>query len=88
VNKLLGEKPDEQLIGEVQTLIKRVSDREISPHHFHLHTYGDHRELTFHIMLDSSLDIATGHDIATRIEVAIRDEMGIEATIHVEPAPA
>jgi cation diffusion facilitator family transporter len=85
VDKLLGEQPENQLIREINELIKRVSDIEICPHHFHLHTYGDHRELTFHILLDGSLDIATGHEIANRIEKAIREEMDIEATIHVEP---
>jgi divalent metal cation (Fe/Co/Zn/Cd) transporter len=85
VDKLLGEQPENQLILEINELIKRVSDIEICPHHFHLHTYGDHRELTFHILLDGSLDIATGHEIANRIEKAIREEMDIEATIHVEP---
>jgi divalent metal cation (Fe/Co/Zn/Cd) transporter len=88
VNKLLGEKPDQALIQQVKDLIGRISDGEIFPHHFHLHTYGDHRELTFHILLKGTLDIATGHDIANRIEKAIRKEMNIEATIHVEPAPA
>lgn len=87
VNKLLGESPDDTLINEVVQLINRVSDREICPHHFHLHTYGEHRELTFHIMLQGDLDIKTGHEIAHRIENALRDEMNIEATIHVEPNP-
>jgi cation diffusion facilitator family transporter len=87
VNKLLGEKPDEQLIREIKGLIERVSDREISPHHFHLHTYGDHKELTFHILLKGSLDIAKGHEIATLIEETIKNEMNIETTIHVEPKP-
>ncbi len=87
VDKLLGEKPDETLINEVVELTARVSDMEIHPHHFHLHTYGDHRELTFHIWLKGSLDIMTGHEIANTIEKALRDEMEIEATIHVEPEP-
>jgi cation diffusion facilitator family transporter len=87
VDKLLGERPDEKLITEVTELIKKVSDSEICPHHFHLHTYGDHRELTFHIMLNGTLDIVEGHLIATQIEQALRDEMNIEATIHVEPNP-
>lgn len=87
VDKLLGERPDDQLIEKVMKLSKRVSDQEICPHHFHLHTYGDHRELTFHIMLNGELDIATGHRIATEIEEALREEMGIETTIHVEPNP-
>lgn len=87
VNKLLGEQPDEILLDKVQNLISRVSDREIRPHHFHIHIYGDHRELTFHIYLSGDLDIITGHRIASDIEGAIRDELGIEATIHVEPDP-
>ena len=86
-SNLLGEKPDENLIGDVKKLIDRVSDREICPHHFHLHTYGDHKELTFHIMLNGSLDISAGHEIATTIENALREEMNIEATIHVQPDP-
>ena len=87
INKLLGEKPDKQFIKEVTMLIDEVTDREICPHHFHLHTYGDHKELTFHIMISGNLDIKTGHDIATIIETALRDKMGMEATIHVEPYP-
>ena len=87
VDKLLGERPDDQLISKVIQLIKTVSDQEICPHHFHLHTYGDHRELTFHIMLKGDLDITSGHQIATTIEMALREEMNIEATIHIEPNP-
>lgn len=87
VDKLLGVKPDKELIATVNKIIGEVSDREICPHHFHLHTYGDHRELTFHIMLKGDLDITSAHEIATQIEISIRDQMGIESTIHVEPNP-
>jgi cation diffusion facilitator family transporter len=85
IEKLLGAKPDKELIAAVNKLIGEVSDREICPHHFHLHSYGDHQELTFHIMLKGDLDIATGHEIANQIEGALRDRMGIEATIHIQP---
>jgi len=85
INKLLGEQPDQQMIDTIERLIKKVSDRDIYPHHFHLHTYGDHKELTFHIRLPGSLDIFTGHELANQIENALRNEMQIEATIHVEP---
>lgn len=87
-NKLLGEKPDEKMILDIEHLIKRVSRQEICPHHFHLHSYGDHLELTFHIMLPGTLDIHAGHEIANQIEKSLRKEMQIEATIHVEPHPA
>jgi cation diffusion facilitator family transporter len=85
INKLLGEQPDEKMIREIEELIGRVSDRDICPHHFHLHTYGDHMELTFHIRIKGSLDIFTGHEIASTIEETLRKEMQIEATIHIEP---
>ncbi|MEN8229169.1 MAG: cation diffusion facilitator family transporter [Bacteroidota bacterium] len=87
VDKLLGEKPDDQLIEKVRQVIQQVSDTEICPHHFHLHTYGDHRELTFHIMLSGDLDINSGHEIASVIEKRLREELNIETTIHVQPIP-
>jgi len=85
VNKLLGEPADEELVDRVKRLIKEVSGSEIDPHHFHLHCYGDHRELTFHIRLRGTMDIASGHRVAQQIESRLREEMEIEATIHVEP---
>jgi len=85
ISILLGEQPDKELIGRIRKLAQEVSREEIHPHHFHLHRYGDHKEMTFHIKLRDSLDIATGHRIANEIEKRIRDEMGIEATIHMEP---
>ncbi len=87
VSHLLGEKPGKEMITRINEIISQVSDREICPHHFHLHTYGDHRELTFHIMLQGDLDIATGHAIATEIEKVLKEKLDIEATIHVEPNP-
>ena len=85
ISKLLGEQPDKELINRVRKLIQEVSEDEIHPHHFHLHRYGDHQELTFHIKLRNTLDIATGHRIANEIEMRLRNELGIEATIHMEP---
>jgi len=85
VDKLLGEKPGPDLIRQVQEVIDRNTSGNIEPHHFHLHVYGDHRELVFHIRLDGSMDIASGHRIATNIEEAIRNELNMVATIHVEP---
>jgi len=87
VDKLLGEKPGPELIGKIYEIIARTAGRDIEPHHFHLHTYGDHRELTFHIRLNGEMDISSGHRIASDIEISIRNELEIEATIHVEPKP-
>ncbi|MGW8317218.1 MAG: cation diffusion facilitator family transporter [Bacteroidales bacterium] len=85
IDTLLGEQPDETLISQVKELIGQVSEDAIYPHHFHLHRYGDHKELTFHIRLRGTMDIASGHRIANEIESRLREQLGIEATIHLEP---
>ncbi len=86
INKLMGESPDEDLISEIKRIIFATSDARLVPHHFHIHNYGKHNELTFHIKMDGDLNIRTGHDIANEIENAIKLKTGIETTIHIEPA--
>jgi divalent metal cation (Fe/Co/Zn/Cd) transporter len=54
-------------------------------HHFHIHNYISHQELTFHIKLENDLSIEEGHKIATDIENIIHKKFGIISTIHVEP---
>ena len=88
ISKLLGETPSDELIAKIRQIIHSIKPEGVDSHHFHLHSYGIHRELTFHIRLDKALDILTAHTIATRIEKAIFKELEIETTIHIEPADA
>ncbi len=83
--KILGEEPSDKLIAEIKDIVKQSNEKELYPHHFHIHDYVTHHELTFHIRLDQNLDIYTGHLIATKIEDMIRKKLNIESTIHVEP---
>ncbi len=85
INKLLGEIPSEDLIEKINVIIKEKAAFELYPHHFHIHNYGSHKELTFHIKLAEKTDIRTGHDIATGIEKEIKEKLNIESTIHIEP---
>ncbi len=85
IDKLLGEKPSPELIRDITDLIEKNYGNNIHPHHFHIHNYVAHQELTFHIKLDKHLNIKSGHDIATDIETRILDKKGIIATVHVEP---
>lgn len=84
VSKLLGEELSAAQIAEVRHLVDAVCEREVAAHHFHLHNYGKHQELTFHIKLDPHMTIAQGHHLATKIENDIADKMGYATTIHVE----
>jgi cation diffusion facilitator family transporter len=86
INKLLGEKPDSKLVEKIKHSIKQYSSEDIQPHHFHIHNYVRHQELTLHIKLKNSLSIEEGHKIASDIERIIYQQFGIISTVHVEPS--
>ncbi len=83
--KLLGETPSEELVKKVKDIVSEIESEELQPHHFHIHNYGNHQELTFHLRFEKSLDIETSHKIATKIELEIKNRLSIDATIHIEP---
>jgi cation diffusion facilitator family transporter len=85
IDKLLGEKPSPDLIEKITALIGEEYGGTIQPHHFHIHNYISHQELTFHIKLENSLSIMSGHKIATDIENKISGLFGIDTTVHIEP---
>jgi cation diffusion facilitator family transporter len=85
VMKLLGEKPNPELIHKIHLSVEKIHPQNLHLHHFHIHNYIAHQEMTFHIRLEKDMSIETGHQIASRIEKAIYDEFGIIATIHMEP---
>lgn len=84
-NKILGEEPAKELIENINSEIKNIYKDELQSHHFHLHDYISHKELTFHIRIEKNKTIEYGHEIANEIEKMILDKFNISATIHVEP---
>lgn len=85
VAKLLGEEPDKTLTDKITEAVKIAYGNDLHLHHFHIHNYVTHQELTFHIKLESSFTIEKGHQIATNIESIVYEQFGIIATIHIEP---
>ncbi|MBN2410605.1 cation transporter [candidate division KSB1 bacterium] len=86
VNPLLGEEPDREMLDKIHKMCKQISGKEdIITHHYHVHKYGDHTELTFHLKLPGNMKLEKVHDIASKIEEAIKLKFSIEATIHMEP---
>jgi len=85
IKKILGETPEQPFIDEISAIIKQCYAKDVIPHHFHIHNYVNHQELTFHIKVDNHLTIEKGHQIATEIETQIFKLKGIITTIHIEP---
>jgi cation diffusion facilitator family transporter len=86
ISPLIGETPDGELIDKIKKISNRVANKETDIHHVHIHTYGNHTEITFHIKLPKDYVFEKVHNIATEIETTIKEELGIEATIHMEPS--
>lgn len=84
IKRLLGEIPSDKLIQSINKITFDLN-LDVCPHHFHMHKYGDHIEMTFHILLPPELLLEEAHDQANLIENAIRKKLNIEATIHMEP---
>jgi cation diffusion facilitator family transporter len=84
INRLLGEVPDKKLVQDINQVIFGLK-LNVCPHHFHMHRYGQHIELTFHILFPPDITLKEAHDKTNLIENAIRDNFKIETTIHMEP---
>ena len=88
INPLLGEIPDPELVQSIQNICHDQIASDSSAHHFHIHRYGDHTELTFHIKLPGEYNLDQAHHFASEIEKKIFEKYRIQATIHMEPLPA
>ena len=85
ISTLIGEQPDAKLVERLRDLVAETVDLDVDLHHLHLHQYGQHKELTFHISLPQELKIREAHKIAHSLETRILEQMGLETTIHVDP---
>ena len=85
VHPLMGEKPPERLIRRLQQIGHQALGFDPKPHHVHIHRYGEHVELTFHIHLDGSLSLEEAHDYIVKLENAVEKQLEMTATIHADP---
>lgn len=88
VSRLIGEKPEESFIRELEKIVRENTFKDVKLHHVHLHKYGNHRELTLHIVLPKDMKLDKAHQIATDLEKIINTEMSVDTTIHVESEEA
>ncbi len=85
IKSLLGERIDPELIQAIKVDIDGVLELEVFIHHFHLHQYGQHNELSCHIKLPANMSLYEAHVICTRIETRIKEKFDLITTIHPEP---
>ncbi len=85
INSLMGEEINKNMVETIRKILQDVSPEISHAHHFHIHSYGDHEEVTMHIKMPGQYSLDKAHNLATKAENRLRDELKIETTIHIEP---
>lgn len=85
VSPLLGERPDKELVNEIEQEILSQNGI-IGVHDLMVHSYGPSRVfVSAHAEVPADADINVSHDAVDNIENNLRKKYGILATIHMDP---
>lgn len=85
IGTMLGQDADPELIDKIKKMADNCCELKLYLHHFHLHNYGNHQELTFHIKMNGKINLEESHEIATKLEEKLFNKFNITTTIHMEP---
>lgn len=85
IKSLLGESPSDSLLLDIRETAQRTCSQPLHLHHIHIHSYGNHTEMSCHIKLPPHTRLDEAHEICTNIESAIKERFGFISTIHPEP---
>lgn len=85
-NSLLGTKPSEKEKISIKAIANEVAGQDMRVHHIHLHRYGNHLEVTFHVFLPEEMTLKETHRLLEEIEDELLKREDMYATIHPEPA--
>ncbi|WP_066630288.1 cation diffusion facilitator family transporter [Labilibacter marinus] len=80
----LGERIEDELKESIQQMGVNTFTRDLDPHHFLIHKYGHHSELTFHISLPGNMSLSEAHHIATEYENVVKEKYNLGVTIHID----
>jgi len=84
VQLLLGQKPEEEQVEEIKRIAKGIYSGDLRLHHFHIHNYGFHNELTMHIVLPGEMELREANKITQKLFEEIKEKMNVLATIHID----
>ncbi|MBN2089902.1 cation transporter [candidate division KSB1 bacterium] len=82
---LLGENTDQFLEKEIIKIIFKMTGQSLDIHHIHVHRYGTHQEVTFHVCFPGETTLEQAHTKVDQIEQELRKKLNVEATIHIDP---
>lgn len=84
LNSILGENANEEIINKLGQIAAVASSEKLYLHHIHVHNYGNHSEITFHIKFPEETTIKEIDKIVQDIKKQIRKNLRMEATIESE----
>ena len=82
---LIGESPSYEIVQRVKASVKAQFPQLEGIHHLHVHSYGEHSEVTAHLKVPGNMRVDEAHELATRVEELMKKEFEGDVTIHVEP---
>nr|NQU93009.1 cation transporter [Bacteroidota bacterium] len=85
ISRLLGEAPEPGFKEKLEECCKKITPHNLNVHHIHVHQYGQHKELTFHINLPKEMNLEKVHELTIKMEKQIKHDLDMVATIHMEP---
>lgn len=85
MSPILGEKPDDKLVSDIQQKILSY-DGVIGVHDLVVHSYGaNHCFVIAHVEVPQNVDIVKSHDVIDTIEHDFWKDMRIRLNIHMDP---
>jgi cation diffusion facilitator family transporter len=84
IKPLLGENPDDEIVENLEKLSEQIYEDDLDIHHIHVHKYGSHAEITFHIVLPGEMDLNSAHKITKSFVLLIGKELNMTATIYLD----
>ncbi|MDD8020961.1 MAG: cation diffusion facilitator family transporter [Acidobacteriota bacterium] len=82
---LIGESPSDDVVKRVKALVEAEFPQLEGIHHLHVHSYGEHSEVTAHLKVPGAMRVDQAHAMATKVEEMMKKEFEGDVTIHVEP---
>ena len=84
INPLMGRNVSKEEKRRIHKIAYKLYPEELFLHHFHKHQYGDHTEMTFHIILPEKMTLKEASTLTRKLFKKIKEETGIVATIHID----